>query len=178
MSITKRYLTSPFTNRVVEASPSRPCLVVRISLDLAAGGELLAGGLIVPPPGSPTRGLGVSPVEPPLLDPIGRLVALLDSRQDIAPHSPLVLREITYRVLTGPHASRLRQIAAAGAPAQRIARAIRWLKDHFADPLSIEVLARHVWMSPSAFHLHFKSVTAMSARSSTRSASGSRRPGG
>jgi hypothetical protein len=48
-------------------------------------------------------------------------VALLDSPQDIEPLAPLVLREITYRVLSGPHGSRLRQIASAGAPAQRIA---------------------------------------------------------
>lgn len=152
----------PVAARVVEASPSRPCLVVRISLDLATVGELMADGLIVPPLGSPARGLAVSPVEPPLLDAVGRLVGLLDSPQDIAPLTPLVLREITYRVLTGPQGSRLRQIAAAGAPAQRIARAIRWLKDHFADPLQIKSLAKHVRMSPSAFHLHFKGVTAMS----------------
>src|SRR5262249_17283098 len=69
---------------------------------------------------------------------------------------------ITYRVLTGPQGARLRQIASAGAPAQRIARAIRWLKDHFAEPLRIDSLARHVRMSPSAFHLHFKGVTALS----------------
>jgi AraC-like DNA-binding protein len=50
----------------------------------------------------------------------------------------------------------------SGAPAQRIARAIRWLKDHFADPLRVEALARRAGMSPSAFHLHFKGVTALS----------------
>src|SRR5262249_21465530 len=71
-----------------------------------------------------------------------------------------VLREITYRLLTGPQGLRLRQIASAGAPAQRIAKAIRWLKEHFADPLRIEWLAEHVRLSPSAFHLHLKSVTA------------------
>lgn len=104
----------------------------------------------------------MSPVEPPLLDALCRLLALLDSPQEIAPLAPHVLREITYRVLAGPHGPRLRQIAAAGAPAQRIARAIRWLKDHFADPLRIEALAKHARMSPSALHLHFKSVTALS----------------
>jgi AraC-like DNA-binding protein len=76
--------------------------------------------------------------------------------------APLLLREITYRTLTGPQGSRLRQIAATGGPAHRIARAIHWLKDHFADPVRIEALAKQVRMSPSAFHLHFKSVTALS----------------
>lgn len=152
----------PVSARVVEASPSHPCLGVRISLDMAVVGELLADGTTASPLGSPARGLGVSPVEPPLLDAVTRLVEFLDSPQDIAPLSPLVLREITYRVLTGPQGARLRQMAAAGAPAHRIARAIRWLKDHFADPLWIESLAKHVKMSPSAFHLHFKGVTGMS----------------
>jgi AraC-like DNA-binding protein len=152
----------PVAARVVEASPGRPYLAVRLSLDPAVVGELLADGMAAPPLGPPARGLAVTPVEPPLLDAVTRLVALLDSPRDIVSLAPLVLREITYRVLTGPQGSRLRQIAAAGAPAQRIARAIRWLKDHFADPLRIESLAKHVRMSPSAFHLHFKGMTAMS----------------
>jgi AraC-like DNA-binding protein len=152
----------PVAARVVEASPGRPYLAARVSLDPAVVGELLADGTTTPPPGPPARAIAVTPVEPPLLDAVTRLVALLDAPPDVTPLAPLVLREITYRVLTGPQGSRLRQIAAAGAPAQRIARAIRWLKDHFADPLRIESLARHVRMSPSAFHLHFKAVTAMS----------------
>ena len=152
----------PASTRVVEASPERPCLAIRISLDLAVVGELLADGTAAPPPGPPARAIAVTPVEPPLLDAVGRLVALLDSPQDVGPLAPLVLREITYRVLAGPQGSRLRQIASAGAPAHRIARAIRWLKDHFAEPLRVESLARRVGMSPSAFHLHFKGVTALS----------------
>jgi AraC-like DNA-binding protein len=152
----------PVAARVVEASLGRPYLAVRIALDPAVVGELLADGTAAPPLGPPARGLAVTPVERPLLDAVGRLVTLLDSPGDVGPLAPLVLREITYRVLTGPQGSRLRQIASAGAPAQRIARAIRWLKDHFADPLRIESLAKHVRMSPSAFHLHFKGVTAMS----------------
>jgi AraC-like DNA-binding protein len=152
----------PVESRVVVASPGRPCLVVVVSLDLAVVGELLADGTTATALELPTRGLAVGPVDWPLLDAVGRLVALLDAPQDIGPLSPLVLREITYRLLTGPHGSRLRQISSAGAPAYRIARAIRWLKDHFADPLRVESLAKHVRMSPSALHLHFKSVTAMS----------------
>ncbi len=152
----------PVAARVVEASPGRPYLAFRVSLDPAVVGELLADGTAAPASGPPARGLAVTPVEPPLLDAVGRLAALLESPQDVAPLAPLVLREITYRVLTGPQGSRLRQIASAGAPAQRIAGAIRWLKDHFADPLRVESLAKHVRMSPSAFHLHFKGVTTMS----------------
>jgi AraC-like DNA-binding protein len=152
----------PVSARVVEASPGRPCLMVRVSLDPAVVGELLADGTPTPPPGPPARGLGVTPADPPLLDAVARLVALLDAPEHVGPLAPLVLREITYRLLTGPQGPRLRQMAAAGAPAQRVARAIRLLVDRFADPLRVESLARTVRMSPSAFHLHFKGVTGLS----------------
>jgi len=152
----------PIAARVAEATPARPCLAVRLSLDPALVGELVADCPDAPPPGPPARGLDVSRVEPPLLDAVARLVALLDAPRTIGPLAPLLLREITYRVLTGPQGARLRQIAAVGVPAQRIARAIRWLRDHFADPLRVESLARQARMSLSGFHLHFKAVTGLS----------------
>jgi AraC-like DNA-binding protein len=147
---------------VVEATPDRPCLAVRLSFDPAVVGELLADCPDPPPSGPPARGLDLSPIEPRLLDAVGRLVALLDSPRDIAALAPLVLREVTYRVLAGPQGARLRQVAAAGAPGQRIARAVRWLKDHFADPLRVESLAREARMSLSGFHQHIKAVTGLS----------------
>src|SRR4051794_19807798 len=82
----------PVAARVVEASPGRPYLAARLSLDPAVVGELLADGVSAPSPGPPARGLGVSPVESPLLDAVSRLVALLGSPQDVEPLAPLVLR--------------------------------------------------------------------------------------
>jgi AraC-like DNA-binding protein len=151
----------PAVCRVAEASPESPCLMARVALDTGVVGELLADAPAAVS-GPPARGLVVTPAAPPLLDAVGRLVALLDAPDDVAVLAPLVLREITYRVLTGPQGSRLRQIASAGAPAHRIARAIRWLKDNYTGALSVEALARRVGMSPSAFHLHFKAVTGQS----------------
>jgi AraC-like DNA-binding protein len=148
----------PISARVVEATPARPCLAVRISLDPSIVHELLTDCPDIPP----ARGLDVSPVEPKLLDAVGRLVALLDAPRDIAALAPLLLREVTYRVLTGPQGAQLRQIAAAAGPAHQIARAIRWLRDHFAEPLRGASLARQARMSLSGFHKHFKEVTGLS----------------
>lgn len=148
--------------RIVEASPENPCLAVRILLEPAVVGELLADGATAPDVGTPQRGLVLTPADPLLLDAVHRLVRLLDSPQDIVALAPLVLREITYRLLISPHGSRLRQVALAGAPAQRVARSIRWLRDHLAEPILIESLAKRVGMRPSTFHLHFKGLTALS----------------
>lgn len=152
----------PAATRVVDASPERPCLVARIEIDSAVVGELLAEGTTIPADAASTRGIGVTPVEPALLDAVTRLVDLLDSPKDIGALAPLIVREITYRLLTGPQGAKLRQIVARGAPAHRIARAIEWLKRNFGKPARVEALAKHVGLSPSALHLHFKTVTGLS----------------
>jgi AraC-like DNA-binding protein len=152
----------PAATRVVEASRDRPCLAIRIEIESADVGEFLAEGVEAPSNGPPPRGIGVTRIEPQFLGAVMRLVALLDAPNDIGALSPLILREITYRLLTGEQGTRLRQIVAAGAPAQRIARAIAWLKEHFAEPARVDALAKHVALSPSAFHLHFKAMTGLS----------------
>lgn len=152
----------PAFTRVVEASPERPCLAIGISLDRPVVGELLVAGMTDPPPGPTARGLVLTRAEPPLLDAIGRLVALLDTPGDIAALAPLVHREIAYRVLKGPQGARLRQVASSGAPAHRIARAVGWLRQNFAQPPDVEFLARRVGLRSSAFHQHFKAMTGLS----------------
>lgn len=151
----------PVDARVAEATAKVPYLGMQISLDPKVIGELLADGSAVASSGPAERGLAVSDVEKPLMDAVNRLVALLDQPQDIQPLAPLILREITHRLLTSPQGLRLRQMAMAGAPVYRIAQAIRWLRDNFTSPLQIEALAQKVGLSASSFHLHFKNVTAM-----------------
>jgi AraC-like DNA-binding protein len=65
-------------------------------------------------------------------------------------------------VLQGPHAELLRDIATPSTALARINLVIRWIRQHFAEPLRVEALAAIAAMSPSAFHRHFKSVTALS----------------
>ena len=91
-----------------------------------------------------------------------RLLLLLDSPRDIGVLAPLVLREITYRLLVGEQGPRLRQIAAANGLTRRVVAATNWLKQHFAQTFSIDALALEVHLSPSALAHHFKAVTAMS----------------
>ena len=97
-----------------------------------------------------------------LLEAAIRLVKLLDAPQDIPLLAPLVEREILYRVLCSPQGAMLRHIGIADSQGQRVAKAIHWLRQHYAQPLRIDHIAREVHMSPSALHHHFKAVTAMS----------------
>jgi AraC-like DNA-binding protein len=97
-----------------------------------------------------------------LLDPVVRLVRLLDSPSDARFLAPLLKREIVYRLLSGAQHGRIAQMAALGGGTHRIAEALEWLRRDFNRPLRIEELARELGISPSGFHHHFKALTAMS----------------
>jgi AraC-like DNA-binding protein len=96
------------------------------------------------------------------VDAAARLVGLLAAPRDVPALAPLVLREVAYRLLAGSHGRRLRQMAAGDGQARRVGTAVGWLRAHFREPLRVAELARRARMSPSAFHAHFKAVTALS----------------
>jgi len=155
-------LDLPVVGQVIEASPEVPYLSMRMDLEPAQISALL---LEIEYPAAAqgcSRGIAVSHLCDPLEAAIVRLMSLLDTPQDIAVLAPLIQREILYRLLMGERGGQLRQIACVGSHSQRIAKAVGWLKNNFARPLSIEALASEVNMSISALHHHFKTVTAIS----------------
>lgn len=97
-----------------------------------------------------------------LLDPILRLVRLLENPKDIGILAPMITREILYRIVQDKGGAIIRQFAKNGSLAQRISKAITMIKNDLAEPLRIETLAKEAEMSASSFHHHFKRVTTMS----------------
>jgi AraC-like DNA-binding protein len=153
----------PVVGEVVEASPEEPYLCMTLAVDprdLAA--LIVETRRPLPRDDHDGRALYVSPLPAPLLEGFLRLVRLLDATEDIPVLAPLILREIDYRLLYSEQFGRLAQIAIGDGRLRRVSGAIAWIKEHFAEPLQIEALAKQVNMSPSALHQHFKAVTAMS----------------
>jgi AraC-type transcriptional regulator N-terminus len=65
----------PVATQVIEASPRAPYLALRVALDPAIVGELVADGASLDTSNTaPARGVALSPAEPPLLDAVLRLV--------------------------------------------------------------------------------------------------------
>jgi AraC-like DNA-binding protein len=153
----------PVVGKVVEASPAEPYLCMTLTVDprdLAA--LIVETRRQLPSDDHDGRALYVSPLRAPLLEGFLRLVRLLDATEDIPVLAPLILREIDYRLLHSEQFGRLAQMAIGDGRLRRVSGAIAWIKEHFAEPLQIEALAKQVNMSPSALHHHFKAVTAMS----------------
>lgn len=163
-----RYLITsmdlPVKTALMQASPERPYLAVALRLDWRDIASLM---LEMPPattrqPEPDSRAMTTGALTPPLLEAFDRLLALLDQPQDIPALAPLIRREIHYRLLAGEAGARLRQIATVDTQSHQVARAIAQLNARFAEPLRVEALARESGMSPTTFHHHFKSLTAMS----------------
>ena len=153
----------PIVSQVMEASPERPFLCLMLKLEMPVVRELVALEEVHvpgPPADSPAMITGEVTVE--LLEACCRLLGLLEAPKDIPFLGTLLQREIIYRLLRGPEGGRLRGIATLGDQSHRTAKVIAWLKSNFAKPVRVEDLAGIAGMGLTAFHHHFRSLTAMS----------------
>ncbi|MCC6540153.1 MAG: AraC family transcriptional regulator [Bryobacterales bacterium] len=162
-----RYLLTsvdlPIVSHIPEASAARPFVGLSLKLDLA----MVRGLLSVTEPARPGRtaespAMATAPTTIEILDACRRLVDLVDHPREIAVLSGLIQREIVFRVLQGPLGARLRAIATLGDQSHRTARAIDWIRQHFAEPLRVEELARMTGMAVSTLHHRFRALTSMS----------------
>ena len=152
----------PAVGTIWPAATGEPYLAVALTLDPSIIAGLLAD---LPEPARAERavaGFSVAAVTEELMDAWVRMLRLMDRPADIAALAPAYEREILYRVLQGPHGAMLREIATPDTAMARVSRAITVIRRDFDQPLPVETLAEQAMMSVSAFHRHFKAVTAMS----------------
>ncbi|GGJ91721.1 AraC family transcriptional regulator [Streptomyces camponoticapitis] len=154
----------PVSGHFLDAGPGHPALGLGLALRPGAIAPLLLEGTAP----RRTRGAAVPPALATgeagheLLDAATRLVRLLDHPADAPVLAPLIEREILWRLLSGPHGGMIRQIGLPDSNLTHINRAVQWIRDNYAEPLRIDDLARLAGMSASAFHRHFRTITATS----------------
>jgi AraC-like DNA-binding protein len=152
----------PIVGRVLRASSEEPYLAFGFTLKPAAIATLLLETAATDRGVAEASGLAVSQASADLLDPIARLLRLLDRPADAAVLGPMLEREILWRLLAGEQGAMVRQIGLADSRLSQVSRAIRWIRAHYAESLRTEALAQVAGMSISTFHRHFREVTAMS----------------
>jgi AraC-type transcriptional regulator N-terminus len=97
----------------------RPDKIASLLLETAPAGSARAGRADAPP-----AAIAVSDASPALLDAITRLLALLDTPEDVAALAASTEREILWRLITGPQGATVRQIGLADSRLTQLARAI------------------------------------------------------
>lgn len=152
----------PIAGKVTQASQREPFLVLVLKLDPFKIAEL---ALKVYPHGVPSpdssRAVIVGPASTAIVDAAARLVDAMAHPAEAEFLSPLAIDEILVRLLLSSVGPRVAQIGQQGSGVQRVAKAVSWVREHYAQPITLEHLAGLVHMSVSSFHQHFKAVTTM-----------------
>ncbi|MFC3694687.1 AraC family transcriptional regulator N-terminal domain-containing protein [Chenggangzhangella methanolivorans] len=152
----------PAVGSVHPSESGDPYLAVSLTLEPAVVAALLSD---LPKPadgGLYGSGFSVAPVTPDLLDAWVRMLRLMNRPGEVAALAPAYERELLFRVLQGPLGWMLRDMAAPGTALSRIGIAIHWIRQNFTKQLRVEALAEMAALSVSAFHRHFKAITALS----------------
>jgi AraC-like DNA-binding protein len=153
----------PFQAAILKASPAEPFLGLVLTLDTTEVSRmLLEMDDFMSWSGEPLPALSTSPMSQRFCDVVSRLVqASLDplERRILVPG---LLREVYFEALRGPQGPALKQQMRLGQHARLIAQAVEYLRENYTEDLDVHGIARHIGMSHSALHHHFKQATAMS----------------
>lgn len=163
------YLTTsvalPVLGHVVEASPQKPYLAIKLKFTPQEVADMILQAQINEPMETGPLcncGLQVAAMEPDLLDALTRLLGLLERPGDVPVLGPLIRKEILYRVLMGELGFSIRKFAMVDHQASRVSKVTALIKERFTEPMRVRELAEAVNMSESALFRSFKDVTRMS----------------
>lgn len=147
--------------QISEASPEEPYLALRLTIDPTIIADLLLeiSGM---PEAAVDLGFGVGKAGPALIDAWHRMLELLERPQEAAVIGPHRERELMFRLLMSPHGAMLRQIAGSSSRLSHVRRAVSWIRERYADRLTVEAMSTVAGMSVSTFHRQFKAVTGLS----------------
>jgi len=152
----------PVAGQVTAATRQAPYLGVRIDFDPREVAAFILDMHIEAPAPQDLPATYVESADEGLLAVFERLLALLDKPRDVAVLSRLLKQELFYHLLMAPGGAALNAAVRGGGKEKAIGEAIMWIREHFAEPLRIETLARAVRMSTSVLHRRFKAMTVMS----------------
>lgn len=144
-------------------TPENPLLGLSVAVTPALVAELLVQIESAPADADARpQAIESTPLDNALSDAAVRLLECLRSADEARILGPQIIREITYRVLTGPLGANLRGLAAPQTHFGQITRVLNRIHADYARNHDVETLAREAGMSVSTFHAHFKNVTASS----------------
>lgn len=149
----------PFTMET-DASVSEPMLAVYLRLDFSLAAKLmleLEGHGVVA--GRPPRSMMSSPMDDAMRSSVLRFLQVMSNPVEAEILGPAMVREIYYRVLTGPQGEILRSALTLQGQFGKVAKALRKLHTDYDSNLDVAVLAKEAGMSIPTFHSHFKTVT-------------------
>ncbi len=151
----------PAVSKILAAGEAQPYVGLVLELDDAAMRDMLERIDTLRDDGSREFAVHVARVQGPLEDALVRLVRLLDTPDAARVLAPLMMREISYWLLSGPHGAAIARFVLGSSRPTRLVEAINVLRSRFDQALRVEDLADVAKMSPSTFYREFKALTSM-----------------
>lgn len=150
---------APLTPPARETSDgTATCLSVQLDVQVAAELILTLGDMHPCPPDA--RGMRAwLPLDDGMGDTVLRLLQTLHCPTDALVLGPGIVRELLYRVLTGPQGVAVRAALSQQGSMRRIGKALHRIRESYAEAVDVAALANEAGMSIAAFHAHFKAVT-------------------
>ena len=156
-------LDLPVSYHITRATAAEPYLGIMLKFDRNLLAQVASRiEPLRPDKRAPREPISLQRLDAPVLDALHRLILLLDEPGLIPQLAPLIQQEILVRLLTGPHAPHLWNLVNDAGPSQQIARAVGWMREHFAEEMRVGELAQHASMSLTTFRQHFRAMTGMS----------------
>ncbi|NWC92762.1 MULTISPECIES: AraC family transcriptional regulator [unclassified Pseudomonas] len=152
----------PLSSNVIQASEEEPLLGLGLVLRPEVIASLLLESSAPPKKKGEQSSIAVSELSDDLLDSVVRLIRLLDKPNDIPILAQSIEREILWRLINGEQGAMVRQLGHADSRTMQIVRAIKWIRDHYAETIRIEKLADVAGMSTTSFYRHFLAATSLS----------------
>ncbi|WP_438861010.1 AraC family transcriptional regulator N-terminal domain-containing protein [Achromobacter animicus] len=147
-----------------DATPERPLLALYLHLDFALAAELAsqidAAGAAAA--AQPPQSMLSTPMDDAMRTSVLRFIEAMSRPLEAAVLGPGLLREVYFRVLTGPQGGSMREALSLRGQFGRIGRSLRLIHAEYARPLDVTRLADEAGMSVPSFHSHFKAVTQVS----------------
>ncbi len=147
-----------------DAAPDRPLLALYLHLDFALAAEVASqiddAGFAAPM--QAPQSMLSTPMDDAMRTSVLRFIEAMSRPLEAAVLGPGLLRELYFRVLTGPQGSSIREALSLRGQFGRIGKSLRLIHAEYASSLDVTRLAYEAGMSLPSFHSHFKAVTQVS----------------
>ena len=147
-----------------DATAERPLLALYLHLDFALAAELVERidreGVDARTPAP--QSMMSTPMDDAMQASVLSFLEAMHRPLEAAVLGAGLLRELYFRVLTGPQGSALREALSMRGQFGQIGRSLRLIHASYAQPLDVSQLAEEAGMSIPSFHSHFKAITRVS----------------
>lgn len=142
-----------------DASPERPLLAIYLDFDMRLVAELidtLERYGDAPATLPEAESLISSKIDAQMQDVLRRLLQVLQNPVETAALGDGLLRELYFRILSGPQGAKMIAALTQRGNAERILRSLGYVRENFTKPLTIADLAQQAGMSIPSYHAHFR----------------------